>query len=45
MVAASVDTEEQAQLTIDECGIDFTAGYGADYQAVSSLTGCFYEEQ
>ena len=40
-----MDTEEQAQQTIDECGIDFTVGYGADYQAVSSLTGCFYEEQ
>jgi hypothetical protein len=40
-----VDTEEQAQQTIDACGIDFTVEYGADYQAVSSLTGCFYEEQ
>ena len=40
-----MDTEEQAQQTIEECGIDFPVGYGADCQAVSSLTGCFYEAQ
>ena len=45
MVAASVDTEEDAQGTIEECGITFPVGYGADYQEVSQLTGCFYEER
>jgi peroxiredoxin len=45
VVAASVDAEEEAQKTIDECGITFPVGYGADYQDVSKLTGCFYEER
>jgi peroxiredoxin len=40
-----VDTEEEAQKTIDECGINFPVGYGADCKAVSELTGCFYEER
>ena len=45
MVAASVDTEEEAQGTIEECGITFPVGYGADCKEVSKLTGCFYEER
>ncbi|PON10157.1 peroxiredoxin, partial [Candidatus Entotheonella serta] len=45
MVAVSVDTEEDAQKTIGECDITFPVGYGADYQAVSKLTGGFYEER
>ncbi len=45
VVAASVDTEEEAKKTIEECGIDFPVGYGADCKAVSELTGCFYEER
>ena len=45
IVAASVDTEEEAQKTVAECGIDFPVGYGADYQAVARVTGCFYEER
>jgi hypothetical protein len=40
-----VDTEEDAKKTIDACGIDFPVGYGADYKAVSEVTGCFYEER
>ena len=40
-----MDTEEEAQKTIDECGINFPVGYGADCKAVSELTGCFYEER
>ena len=45
MVAASVDTEEEAQKTIDECDITFPVAYGVDYVEVSKLTGCFYEER
>lgn len=45
VVAASVDTEDDAKKTIDECGINFPVGYGVDYQAISELTGCFYEER
>jgi hypothetical protein len=40
-----VDAEEEAQNTIDECGVTFPVGYGADYREVSKLTGCFYEER
>jgi peroxiredoxin len=45
VVAASVDTEEEARKTIEECGIDFPVGYGANSKTVSELTGCFYEER
>ena len=40
-----MDTEEEAQKTVDECNVDFPVGYGADFQVVSQLTGCFYEER
>lgn len=40
-----MDTEEEAQKTIDECGIAFPVGYGVNYEEVSKLTGCFYEER
>ena len=45
VVAASVDTEEDAKKTVAECGLDFPVGYGADYQMVAGVTGCFYEER
>ena len=45
IVAASVDTEEEATKTIAECGIDFPVGYGADCQAVARATGCLYDER
>lgn len=45
IVAASVDTEEEATKTVAECGLDFPVGYGADCQAVAGVTGCFYEER
>ena len=44
-MAASVDSEENAQKTIEECGINFPMGYGLDMKAVSALTGCFYEDR
>lgn len=40
-----MDTEEDAQKTIDECGINFALGYGADCKVVSERIGCFYEER
>ena len=45
MVAASVDSEENAQKTIEECGINFPVGYDLDVKEVSRLTGAFYEEK
>ena len=40
-----MDTERDAQKTIEECSIDFPVGYGVDCKAISELTGCFYEER
>ena len=40
-----MDTEEEAKKTIDECGINFPVGYGADHKVISEMTGCFYEER
>ncbi len=40
-----MDTEENAKKTIEECGINFPVGYGADAKALAELTGCFYEER
>lgn len=40
-----MDTEEEAQKTIEECELSFPVGYGADCKEISSLTGCFYEER
>ena len=44
-MAASVDSEENAQKTLDDCGINFPLGYGLDMKAVSALTGAFYEDR
>ncbi len=44
-MAASVDTEENARKTIDECGLNFPMGFGLDMKSVSALTGCFYEDR
>ena len=40
-----MDTEENAQKTIEETGFNHTLGYGLDFKAVSELTGAFYEEK
>ena len=45
VVAASVDTEENAKKTVEECGLDFPVGWGLDHKKLSELTGCFYEEK
>jgi len=44
-VAASVDTEQDTQGLVERCGLNFPLAYGLDYQKVSALTGCFYEER
>lgn len=45
VVAASVDTEEEAKKTIGEAGVNFPVGYGLDNAKISEVTGCFYEEK
>jgi len=43
--ALSVDTEEDARKTVEECELDYPLGYGVSYEEFSNLTGCFYEEK
>ena len=45
VVAASVDTEENAKKTVEENGIGFPVCYGLDNKKVCELTGAFYEEK
>jgi peroxiredoxin len=44
VVAASVDSLEQAQKTVQALNLSFPIGYGLDAKAVSALTGAFYED-
>lgn len=43
VIAASVDSREVAENTVDAEGLDFTVGYGLEAEAISRLTGAFYE--
>lgn len=45
VIAASVDTVENARETVDRYKVSFTVGYGLDVRSVSSLTGAFFNEQ
>ena len=38
-----MDTEEDTLKTAEECGADFSMGYGLDPQIVSKATGAFYQ--
>ena len=40
--ALSVDSEEDAQKTVEECELDFQLGYGASHVEFWNMTGCFY---
>ena len=44
-MAVSVDTEEDTRKLVEECAIDFPVGCGADFEQISTVTGCFYEER
>lgn len=45
IIAASVDTAEQAQKTVDTHKLTFPVGYGLDYQDISSRTGAYVEHE
>jgi len=43
LLAASVDSEEDARELIDSLGLTFPIGYGLDYMDFAKKTGAFYE--
>jgi peroxiredoxin len=44
VVALSVDSEVTTKALIDDAGLDFPVGYGADARAVAMATGAFVNE-
>lgn len=45
IIAASVDTLEQARETVARYKLSFKVGYGLDPKEISFKTGAFYEKQ
>jgi len=45
VIAASVDTLENARKTVDVQKLAFPVGYGLDYQDISRRTGAFIEHE
>ncbi len=45
VIAASVDTLEEARKTVDTHKLAFAVGYGLDYQDISRQTGAFVEHE
>ena len=43
VIAASVDSKEDAQELADQLGLTFAIAYGLDYMAFAEATGAFYE--
>ena len=44
VIAGSVDTLDRAQETVAKLGITFPVAFGMDAEAVSRLTGAYYEK-
>ncbi len=45
VIAASVDSIENARETVDRYKISFKVGYGLDARGVSAITGAFFNEK
>ncbi|WP_029898783.1 redoxin domain-containing protein [Desulfohalovibrio reitneri] len=45
LLAASVDTREQAMEMAEKTSADFAIGYGLDCLAAAEALGCFYDEK
>lgn len=45
VIAASVDTLEEARKTVDTQRLTFPVGYGLDYRDISRQTGAFIEHE
>lgn len=43
VMAASVDSKEDAQSLVNMLGLTFTVGYGLDFMDFAEKTGAFYE--
>ncbi|MBX3053308.1 MAG: redoxin domain-containing protein [Caldilineaceae bacterium] len=43
LIAASVDSEEDAQSLVEMLGLTFSVGYGLDFMDFAQKTGAFYE--
>ena len=44
MIAASVDTREDARATVEHYKISFKVGYGLNAKAISQKIGAFYDK-
>ena len=45
VIAASVDSIEKAQETVNKIGITYPVGYGLIAEEISRVTGAYYEEE
>jgi len=43
LIAASVDSKEDAQTLVEMLGLTFSMGYGLDFMDFAEKTGAFYE--
>ena len=45
IIAGSVDPIEKARETVDKLGVTYPVAYGLDVEAISGITGAYYEEE
>jgi peroxiredoxin len=45
VIAGSVDPIEKARETVEKMGITYPVAYGLDMEAISEITGAYYEEE
>lgn len=45
LVAASVDSAQKTQMLVDKLSVSYAVAYGLDAEAVSKITGGFYEKE
>jgi len=43
LIAASVDSQEDAQAVVEMLGLTYSMGYGLDFMDFAQKTGAFYE--
>ncbi len=45
IIAGSVDPIEKARETVDKLGVTYPVAYGLDVEALSGITGAYYEKE
>lgn len=45
VIAGSVDPIEKARETVEKVGITYPVAYGLDVEAISGITGAYYEKE